>query len=89
MKNIPERIHEAGSLHRDGVQQVVPEDKQQTGGQDNPGWEEYQHGEQQHTDANRPDHLQDQKAVRRVEGPPKVDDDQFHKHQPQTAGEQV
>jgi len=87
MENIPKNIFRKCAIGFDRVQQVVPEYKNKTNDGDHSGWQKYQSGQNDHTDSDRPDHLQDAETVRDVESPGEVDDDEFGKDQPQSARE--
>ena len=88
MQDIPENIFWEGTESFDGIQQVVPNDNDKSKDSDHTYRQKYQRGKDDHAQPDRPDDLQYAVAVCDIEGPCKVDDNQFNEDQPESACEQ-
>src|SRR5690349_20814145 len=66
----------------------MTEDEDQTDSEDQAVWQKHQPCQGNHAETDRPDHLQDAKAVGDVKCPGEVDNDQLDEDKPKPAREQ-
>ena len=88
VQDLPQPAELAELCGLDAVEQVMTRDHGDPDGADGPARQVNKPRENDHRNADRPDHLQEDQVWKYAERPGEAHDREFQQHQPQSAGEQ-